>query len=96
MNQLNLPFRISSLTKHQYVLVWAFHSVVISKVFFLQVKTDAQIRDKVEHLGAKVATLSASLSTITAEKSRIETNFQRDRKKLLHEKEEVRWDLERL
>lgn len=56
----------------------------------MQVKTDAQIRDKVEHLGAKVATLSASLSTITAEKSRIETNFQRDRKKLLHEKEEVR------
>lgn len=53
------------------------------------VKTDAQIRDKVEHLGAKVATLSASLSTITAEKSRIETNFQRDRKKLLHEKEEL-------
>nr|CAG4646187.1 EOG090X04IO [Macrothrix elegans] len=43
----------------------------------------------IKQLKAQLATLSASLGTITAEKSRIENNFQQDRKRLLQEKDDL-------
>ena len=45
--------------------------------------------DNISALESRISTLSASLSTITAEKSRIESGFQKDRKRLLQEKEDV-------
>nr|CAG4650087.1 EOG090X04IO [Sida crystallina] len=47
------------------------------------------LSEEVDHLRTQVATLSSSLATITAEKSRSEANFQRDRKKLLQEKDDL-------
>nr|CAH0098978.1 unnamed protein product [Daphnia galeata] len=44
-------------------------------------------RDTIRQLKTQLTTLSESLATITAEKSRIEANFQQDRKRLLMDKE---------
>jgi len=45
--------------------------------------------DEISSLKSKISTLSASLSTISAEKSRIESSFQKDRKRLLQDKEDL-------
>jgi len=43
----------------------------------------------IKQLRGQLSTLSASLSTISSEKSRIEAQFQADRKRLLTEKDDV-------
>jgi len=45
--------------------------------------------DEISNLKSKISTLSASLSTIAAEKTRIESSFQKDRKRLLQDKEDL-------
>ena len=41
------------------------------------------------NLGRKVKTLTASIATLTMEKSRLETAFQEDRKKLVQVREKL-------
>ena len=44
----------------------------------------------IRRLKTQISTLSASLSTISAEKSRCESSFQQDRKRLIQEKDDVK------
>lgn len=53
---------------------------------FIQTKDQ---HDVIKQLKAQLSTLSASLTTISSEKSRIEAQFQADRKRLLTEKDDV-------
>lgn len=48
-----------------------------------------QSEETVDHLRTQLATLMNSLATLSAEKSRMEANFQADKKQLRSEKEEV-------
>lgn len=52
---------------------------------------ESKDQETIRQLKTQLATLSSSLATITAEKSRSEANFQSDRKRLLQEKDDVRF-----